>query len=212
MHRSRTKVERIAVAGALLAGGALAALSGCAKTKRVNHYPDLEVPSQVKVVDSSAPTTDTATAVQPTPTPEPVVAGPDAVTGTISEPTPPEGVGPLGSTVPELSLVFFELDKDTLSPEAAETLKKHADFLKSRPDLNVVIRGHTDSSGTDEYNIALGSRRAQAVRDRLVELGIPAARMETISFGENLPARADASEQDKAMNRRAEFFVYSVQK
>lgn len=209
MQRAQRIAGRIAIGGALLAGSALALVSGCAKTKRINHYPDLEAPGMIKVQQPApepAPAEPVAAAPAPAPAPAP------EPTGGNPEPTPKDATGPLGSSVPELSMVYFELDKDTLSAETAETLKKHADYLKAHPELNVVIRGHTDSSGTDEYNIALGSKRAQAVRDRLVELGIAASRMETISYGENVPVAEGGDEEARKANRRAEFFVYTVQK
>jgi peptidoglycan-associated lipoprotein len=78
-------------------------------------------------------------------------------------------------------------------------------ILQTSPDLRVSIEGHCDDRGSDEYNLALGERRARAVRNFLVSLGVSPERMETISYGEEMPVNPKKTETAWAMNRRAEF-------
>src|ERR1700691_1471384 len=84
--------------------------------------------------------------------------------------------------------VFFDFDKSVIKPEGQTTLQRQADWLKKYANFTVTIEGHCDERGTREYNLALGERRANAVRNALVALGIPANRMKTISYGKERPA------------------------
>lgn len=101
--------------------------------------------------------------------------------------------------------VYFAYDQSTLSEQARAALSNNALILQTAPDLRVTIEGHCDDRGSDEYNLALGERRAQAVRNFLVSLGVDPERMETISYGEEMPAKSGQNEIAWAMNRRAEF-------
>jgi len=99
--------------------------------------------------------------------------------------------------------IHFDFDSSAITPEAAEVLKKKAQFLSANADVNVNIEGHCDDRGTNEYNMALGDKRAQAAKAFLVELGVAEARLSTVSFGEEKPLVAGAkSEEDHAKNRR----------
>lgn len=99
--------------------------------------------------------------------------------------------------------VYFELDKSDLKTEAREQLAQNARFLRDNPDLRVNIEGHCDERGTDEYNLALGDRRANAARDYLVSLGVGADRMRTRSYGEERPVCTESQESCWWQNRRA---------
>jgi peptidoglycan-associated lipoprotein len=99
--------------------------------------------------------------------------------------------------------VFFAFDRSDISPEARETLTRQADWLRRYPNVTVTVEGHCDERGTREYNLALGERRAQAVKNVLVALGIPASRISTISYGKERPAVAGSTEEAYAQNRRA---------
>ena len=101
--------------------------------------------------------------------------------------------------------VYFAYDQSTLSEQARAALSNNAVVLQTTPDLRVSIEGHCDDRGSDEYNLALGERRAQAVRNFLVSLGVAPERMETISYGEEMPVDKNQNEKAWAMNRRAEF-------
>jgi len=104
-----------------------------------------------------------------------------------------------------LKTVYFDFDKYNLRPEAMELLKVNAQALKDNPDVTVAIEGHCDERGTVEYNLALGERRANSARQYLVDLGIAAGRMRTISYGEERPADPGHNEGAWAKNRRADF-------
>ncbi len=98
--------------------------------------------------------------------------------------------------------VFFEYDRTDISPEAQEILRRQAQWLQRYPNVTVTIEGHTDERGTREYNLALGERRAQAVKNVLTALGIPASRIQTISYGKERPAVPHEDESSYAQNRR----------
>jgi peptidoglycan-associated lipoprotein len=99
--------------------------------------------------------------------------------------------------------VFFAFDRADISPEAQQTLARQADWLRRYPNVAVTIEGHCDERGTREYNLALGERRAQAVKNVLVATGIPASRISTISYGKERPAVVGSTEEAYAQNRRA---------
>jgi peptidoglycan-associated lipoprotein len=99
--------------------------------------------------------------------------------------------------------VFFDYDSSVLSPQATQTLDKQAAWLKQYPNVIVTIEGHADERGTREYNLALGDRRANAVRNYLIALQIPGDRILTISYGEERPADPGHDEAAWAKNRRA---------
>ena len=101
--------------------------------------------------------------------------------------------------------IHFEFDRSSLQPEAREILKVNAGWLKSNRSVRVEIEGHADERGTNEYNLALGARRAQSAKDFLATLGIAAGRLSTMSYGEELPVCRDKSEACWQKNRRAHF-------
>lgn len=99
--------------------------------------------------------------------------------------------------------VFFATDQSTLSPEAMAILDGQAKWLMDNPEYDAVIEGHTDERGTREYNLALGARRAAAVRDYLVAQGVAARRLRTVSYGKERPVALCSAERCWAQNRRA---------
>ncbi|MBO0333425.1 peptidoglycan-associated lipoprotein Pal [Sneathiella sp. CAU 1612] len=99
--------------------------------------------------------------------------------------------------------VFFGFDKYDLSNEAQATLQRQAAWLKANPTVTLVIEGNTDERGTREYNLALGERRATAVKNYLVTLGISADRLSTISYGKERPVALGHNEAAWAQNRRS---------
>lgn len=104
-----------------------------------------------------------------------------------------------------LKPVYFDFDSSSLSSSAIATLQSNAERIKEVPNVIIQIAGNCDERGTQEYNLALGERRAQAVREHLRQLGISGDRMITISYGEENPAVPGSSEAAWAQNRRAEF-------
>jgi peptidoglycan-associated lipoprotein len=102
------------------------------------------------------------------------------------------------------NVVYFDFDQTLLKPSTRELLIKHADRMRSGAAGSVRLEGHADELGTREYNLALGERRANAVRDFLVMQGVDAAALEVISYGEERPAQNGSSESARSMNRRVE--------
>jgi peptidoglycan-associated lipoprotein len=103
--------------------------------------------------------------------------------------------------------INFEFDQYNLTSEAKATLDELAQALKANPQFAVTIEGHADERGTSEYNLALGEQRAQAAKAYLAALGVDAARIDTISYGEQRPADTSHDELAWAVNRRAHFLV-----
>ncbi|OYQ32383.1 peptidoglycan-associated lipoprotein [Niveispirillum lacus] len=99
--------------------------------------------------------------------------------------------------------VFFALDQFEVSPEAAATLDKQAEWLRANPAITLTIEGHCDERGTREYNLALGQKRADSVRRYLTANGVDANRLQVLSFGKERPAVAGSSADVWAQNRRA---------
>jgi len=104
-------------------------------------------------------------------------------------------------------LVLFDFDSSVLTPVAQDALRRKAEWLKANPNAGVIIEGHCDERGTVEYNLALGWRRAESAKAFLVDLGISAARMKTISYGEERPFNKGHSEFAWSQNRRAHFVL-----
>jgi peptidoglycan-associated lipoprotein len=146
------------------------------------------------------------------------IAGALLLLGACASPPPPAPPGPPpgppgpGAIVPgsqqDLAAtagdrVFFAFDRSDISPEARQILERQAQWLQRYPNVNVQIQGHCDKRGTEEYNLALGERRANAVKQVLVALGVPAARITTISYGKDRPIVLGDTEEDYAQNRVA---------
>jgi peptidoglycan-associated lipoprotein len=101
--------------------------------------------------------------------------------------------------------IYFDFDQFTLSDEARGILAENAKYLQTMNNVQVVIEGHCDERGSDEYNLALGESRALAAKSYLVSLGINPSRLSVISYGEEKPLVNDSGEEAWAQNRRAEF-------
>ncbi len=160
-------------------------------------------------------------------TPAPVVAPTPVVTTTQPPPVaatpvtqPPDFVQPeakvteeaLPSDIDELNRVaqqrgyiqdaFFAFDESTLTPDAQTALTNSANWLKKNPQYNLLIEGHCDERGTEQYNLALGDRRANTAKEYLATLGIDASRIRTVSYGEERPFDPGHDEAAWAKNRR----------
>lgn len=99
--------------------------------------------------------------------------------------------------------VLFAVDQSTITPAGMVTLDAQAQWLLTNADYLAVIEGHADEQGTREYNLALGARRANAVREYLISRGVPASRLRTISYGKERPLAVCSEESCYAQNRRA---------
>jgi peptidoglycan-associated lipoprotein len=134
-------------------------------------------------------------------TPEAPAGGPGGPEGIGSSRFGPGSQQDLAATAGDR--IFFAFDRADISAEAQQILKRQAEWLRRYANVSVTIEGHCDERGTREYNLALGERRAQAAKNVLVALGIPAARIATISYGKERPAVPGSSEEAYAQNRRA---------
>jgi len=103
--------------------------------------------------------------------------------------------------------VYFEFDKSTLDSMSQDILSRKADWMRDNSDVVVSIEGHCDDRGTNEYNLALGEKRAESVKSFLVDLGIDAYRISTVSYGEERPVDTGQNEEAWAKNRRAHCLI-----
>ena len=153
-------------------------------------------------VTPSASTTYTITASGP--------GGSTSATATVTVNAPPPPPPPKGPSDDELFLrevrdAYFDYDKADIRPDARASLSQTADFLKGHPSIKATIEGHCDERGSTEYNLALGDRRATAVKQYLVSLGVSADRLSTVSFGKEKPFCNESNESCWQQNRRGHF-------
>jgi peptidoglycan-associated lipoprotein len=172
----------------LAAAVCLLTASACAKKPVA---PVAEIAPPAPVVQPRVADSDEA----PVPAPAPARLSAEPVS---------EAAAPAASLL-KLEKLFFEFDNYTLTPEAREILARNAEWLRQNPSARLSIEGHCDERGSDEYNLALGQRRAEAVKDYLVSLGIADERLRGTSYGEERPAAAGSDESAWSQNRRAEF-------
>jgi peptidoglycan-associated lipoprotein len=145
----------------------------------------------------------------PAPAPAPPVVQPVTPVPTPTPPPPPpETTAPVPAlTASDFTDAFFDLDSYALRDDAKVALDRAAKLLRDKPDVNITLEGHCDERGTVEYNQALGEKRANAARDYLVNAGVPAARLQTISYGKERPFAEGHDESAWAQNRRAHFVL-----
>ena len=111
-----------------------------------------------------------------------------------------DAAGPVGVS----RIVYFDYDSYVIKPEFQSLIEAHSRFIKAGTNRKLMIEGHTDDRGGREYNLALGQKRAEAVRRSLALLGVQDSQMEAVSFGKEKPAAQGNSEDARAQNRRAE--------
>jgi peptidoglycan-associated lipoprotein len=159
------------------------------------------------------------------PNPAPPPAAPPPATKPDAPPPPPPAPTPTPAAAPSeeevfktktleqlnaekpLADVFFSLDSTELTAEARTALQKDVDWMKKWTSTKAMIEGHADSRGTNEYNLALGERRADTVRNYIVSLGIPVDRLTIVSKGEEQPFCAEETEACWQQNRRGHFVI-----
>jgi len=129
-------------------------------------------------------------------------AAPTPAPGPIARPAPKDF-----APVPELQDIYFDFDKYDIRPSDTRTLDANAAWLKSNPNHLLLIEGHADERGTNEYNLALGERRAKSTMNYLVSQGVQANRITIISYGEERPTCTEKTEGCWAKNRRSHFLV-----
>jgi peptidoglycan-associated lipoprotein len=118
-----------------------------------------------------------------------------------------KGVTPASSPLKD---IYFDFDSSELRTDTREALTANAEWLKQNASVRVEIEGHSDDRGTNEYNMALGAKRAQVMRDYLITLGVPANRLSTISFGEEVPVCTEQTDECWGKNRRGRFVIIPV--
>ena len=133
--------------------------------------------------------------------------------GDIATPTPSGPAGPDGPIPGTQShfaqmmqgrdTIYFDTDKFDIDAEDQQALRQQAQYLQQYPNVRATVEGHADERGTREYNLALGERRANAAKNYLVSLGVPANRVTTVSYGKERPVALGSNEQAWARNRRA---------
>ncbi len=99
--------------------------------------------------------------------------------------------------------VFFAIDQSSLSPEGMDLLNSQATWLMANGDYEIIVEGHADEQGTRDYNVALGARRANSVKEYLNSLGVAASRIQTVSYGKERPVEICSKESCYSVNRRA---------
>lgn len=127
-------------------------------------------------------------------------AGQSTVTQVQAGPAGADAAGPAGVG----RVIYFDFDSFTVKPEYQGLVDQHARFLQGNRGRSVAVEGHTDERGSREYNLALGQKRAEAVRRALALLGVSDAQVEAVSFGKEKPAAQGGTEEVHAKNRRAE--------
>ena len=163
-----------------------AVLAGCASGVKLDEVPVEDksaTPSRVGIQSIGSSQSSAQTSVAP-----------------MSVVETPAGQGPVGIA----HVVFFDYDSFVLRPEARPVIASHAQFLQANKQRKANLEGHTDDRGGREYNLALGQKRADAVRQALSLLGVPESQLEAVSFGKEKPLATGASDTDQAQNRRVE--------
>jgi len=172
----------------------------------------------IPVVAAPAPTTPAPAAPAPAPPPPPPAPAPAAPA---PAPAPPPAPAPAPTAAPappppapkefrpndNVKPIYFDFDKSVIRPGDAKILDASAAWLKQNSNQLLLIEGHCDERGTNEYNLALGERRAKSTMNYLVSQGIQASRITIISYGEERPVCTEKTEECWAKNRRAHFLV-----
>jgi len=194
--------RRVVLMGVLLLSVGL--LAGCPKRPEVAQAG----PGAVGPGAATAPTSPTS----PVPAPrvgEAPVTRPAPPAETPIRPASP--VAPATPTTPAAAVplqdIFFDFDKSNIRDDQRAALGQGVSWLKGNPTAKVTIEGHADERGTNEYNLALGERRAKATKDYLVAAGVDAARIATVSYGEERPFLLGHDESAWKWNRRAHFVL-----
>lgn len=187
--------------------------SGCAKQQTVKVDPAL-APSATVATTSPAPSA-AATAVQDPAAPSTAALSaqaqpmeqPSAAAQPSAVATATAATGARGDAAKGLEAIYFDFDSATLGDAARQTLAENYRVLSAAPGTKIRIEGHCDERGSDEYNLALSERRAQAALKYLEALGVPAERLSAIGYGEEKPADPTQNDAAWAKNRRDEFAV-----
>lgn len=153
------------------------------------------------VTPAPTPAPPPAAAPAPTPAPAPPAEPADPLAGDL------EAVNRYVAEQGLLGDIYFDFDRAELRTDALTRLERNANFLREHPQFTVKIEGHCDERGTNEYNLALGERRASAARGRLIALGLGGDRFTSLTYGEERPVCSTSEESCWSKNRRAHFVI-----
>lgn len=191
---------RKAMFGMVVLCGSMLMVGGCAKKDIVKQ--DEPIPAVAAPV--SPPQTPKQAPAAPQPAKE-ETAQPLAIQGETVSMTAPAQAAPEVKSA--LEKIYFAFDSSTLSEQSRDTLYRNAEVIIKKSTAKYIVEGHCDERGSDEYNLALGERRAKAAYNYLLTLGVPADRLQSVSYGEERPAEQGHDETAWAQNRRAEFSI-----
>jgi len=177
-----------------MATGALLVLAGCGSAPKPENPTPQRAPTPTTVAEPSAPSTGAG-----------APAAGDATAA--DEARRREDANRARAVLAQR--IYFDYDRSDLTPQARATLNAQLEVLRNYPAVTIMISGHADERGSDEYNLALGNRRANSVRQFLVQYGVLSGRMQTVSYGEEQPAVNGHGETAWSQNRRAEFQIQS---
>jgi peptidoglycan-associated lipoprotein len=189
-------IGAVGVTIALVVGG-----FGCAHKKSVV-APEVAPLSPGSTTDAGAAASAGTTMVQP----EPTVSSATTPEAGVASSALPTDLAKL-NTAGYIKDGFFETDKSELRTDTRDAMAANAAWLKANPSVRILVEGHCDERNTQEYNLALGWRRANAAKDYLTSLGVAAERIATISYGEERPFAVGHDEAAWAQNRRAHFVI-----
>jgi peptidoglycan-associated lipoprotein len=178
----------------------LAAASACVKKSPAAPPAPAPAPSSVPAARTAPPPVTQAVP------PAPPTVPPDPPVTTVSDPLAAAAIETINKDSP-LKAVYFAYDSDALDDPARATMAANAEVLRKYPTWVVTIEGHCDERGTAEYNLALGDRRALAVKNYMLSLGIAADRLKTVSYGSEFPFAPGHDEEAWKQNRRAHFML-----
>jgi peptidoglycan-associated lipoprotein len=189
-------IRRFELCGALLVA---AAITAAACHKNPKPQPPMPAPAAVETPRPAATPTPPPPPPAPPPAPQPAPPTEDEIFRT-------KTLDQLNAEKP-LADAYFGYDSTDLSDAARAALQKNVEWLKRWPSTRIMVEGHADTRGTNEYNLALGERRADVVRDYVVSLGVPTERVTTVSKGEEQPACSEETASCWQQNRRGHFII-----
>jgi peptidoglycan-associated lipoprotein len=179
----------------------LTVLAACSSTPPA--APATPAPAPVVTAPAPAAPVAKAPAPAPTPTPAPVADTKPAPSTNLQSKALPAHLDP-NSDISRQRSVYFDFDRAVVKPEATPVIQSHGKYLAANPTLAIRIEGNTDERGSSEYNLALGNKRAEAVRQALKLIGARDSQMEAISYGELHPKASGHDEAAWSQNRRAD--------
>ena len=191
---------------------ALLVMTGCGKDPVPAYVPtDTTGAPDAKDIEYTTPTYDetgpSEESLESPPEQGYLESGQPGGTGLAGDPESDEYKKTYGRSSEQMLPIYFDFDQASIRSDQFSRLEQNADYMKGQPSINVVIQGNCDERGTNEYNLALGERRALNAKNYLIELGVEEYRIRTVSYGEERPLFTDQDEFSWAQNRRDDFII-----